>query len=413
MAARAYKIPVSPRLEPAWLPDKPALRLVEIAPRPADKDVPLEAIRGVAALSVVVWHSLLGFYPELSGQFPRMDPSRSLAGEAWFGLIHGSAAITLFFVLSAYVLTRKYFATLDNRLLQRGAVKRWPRLVGPVFVAVMASWALFALGAYCHEGAARLTSSPWLATFGNATPFHLGFADAMRQGLFSVFFVGDSYYDSSLWTMRFEFYGSLLAFATAAGIGALRSATGVFAALALLGLAFGWASEAYLPFVVGAGLAWALPRRDGAGRPWMAATGIALAIYAFGYSGKSLGAFAWFPASLAGHAGYVHVVGGVALIAAVELGGSGLRARLSGGVCEFLGRLSFPVYLVHVPVLCSLGCAVLLGLCSAGVAFEAARATAMAVTFAASVAAALPLMAFNDRWTAWVNAGTAKILGKR
>jgi peptidoglycan/LPS O-acetylase OafA/YrhL len=417
MSVRVHEELRSPSCETAGF-DKPVLRLVEPAlreaPRPSDKDVPLEAIRGVAALSVVVWHSLLAFYPELTGQFSRFDASQSLAREPWFGLIHGSAAITLFFVLSAFVLTRKYFVRLDNRLLLRGAVKRWPRLAGPVFAAVMASFGLFALGAYRYEVAAQLTQSPWLKTFGNAPPFQPGLVDALRQGLFSVFFVGDSYYDSSLWTMKFEFYGSLLAFAVAAGIGALRSATFAFASLIGFCIVLGWWAEAYLPFVVGAGLAWALPRRDGARRLPLAsaAAAIGLAVYGFGYSGRSFGAFGWFPEALDEHAGYVHVLASVALISAVELGGPALRARFSGRFCEFLGRLSFPVYLVHVLVLCSLGCAALLSLRAAGLDAEAARAAAMAVTIGASVVAALPLMAFNDRWTSLVNAGAARMLGR-
>jgi hypothetical protein len=41
------------------------------------------------------------------------------------------------------------------------------------------------------------------------------FWDAFSQGAFYTFFRGDAYYDSSLWSMRYELIGSLLAFGLA------------------------------------------------------------------------------------------------------------------------------------------------------------------------------------------------------
>jgi peptidoglycan/LPS O-acetylase OafA/YrhL len=261
----------------------------------ATKDLPLEGIRGVAALSVVFWHSLLGFYPAASGEFSIFPNEASLAGEPWFGLVYGASAVTLFFVLSGYVLTRGYFRTFDPRQLVRGAVKRWPRLLAPVLAAVLASYALYALRAYRFEAAAKVTQSPWLANFGSYAPidFTPGFLDALRQGALRVFFVGDSYYNSSLWTARFELYGSYLAFGVAAVIGLLRggSKLGVSLAVAMAVILLTIFAPAYAPFLAGVGIAYveglvALPTHVSVGA-------IAISIYVFGYSGKPWGAFAW------------------------------------------------------------------------------------------------------------------------
>jgi peptidoglycan/LPS O-acetylase OafA/YrhL len=48
-------------------------------------------------------------------------------------------------------------------------------------------------------------------------------------------------------------------------------------------------------------------------------------------------------------------VGAVALVAAL-LRSRMLQAMLSGRVFRFLGKVSFSVYLIHVPIICSLGC---------------------------------------------------------
>jgi len=412
--------PATPR-ESQRAPSQAFSGLEQAAPteKPAGKDVPLEAIRGVAAISVVSWHSMLGFFPEKSGEFPRFPDSGAIVGQAWFGLISGAAAIVLFFVLSGYVLTRRYFDTWDGGIILRGVLKRWPRLAGPVLVVIMASWALFALHGYNYVAAAEITKSPWLASFANASdkPFTPGFFDALNQGVFATFFRGEAYYDSSLWTMRYEFGGSFIAFGAALALGLFRGASKYLAAAALgiLVIFLNFNSYVYTPFAVGVGLAYFLPKAD-AGTTWpaLAAFGaVALAIYLFGFSGKSVGAYAIFPNSLGGAATNFHIIASLLLISAVEHGPRGLRSALSGRVSAFLGALSFPIYLVHVLVLCSAGSAALLWANASGWSAEDARGLAIAVTISLSALAALPLVMFNERWVGVVNKIVGQVVATR
>ncbi|RUW86517.1 acyltransferase, partial [Mesorhizobium sp. M7A.F.Ca.US.010.02.1.1] len=68
----------------------------------------------------------------------------------------------------------------------------------------------------------------------------------------------------------------------------------------------------------------------------------------------------------------------------------------SGKVARFLGELSFPLYLVHVPVICSLGSWVLLT--------SGSTALGAAAAILGSILAALPLMTFNNWWVQMVGA---------
>src|SRR5215472_16570432 len=139
------------------------------------KDIVLEAIRGGAALVVVVWHVCVGFFPySLNGWWQ---------GSPLNLFMNGHSAVQLFFVLSGYVLTRRYFESGNNRILLRGAVKRWPRLMGPVLLVVLASYMLFKLDLYQFEQAGAVSGSGWLIGFANADikmPIQLW--DALRQG---------------------------------------------------------------------------------------------------------------------------------------------------------------------------------------------------------------------------------------
>src|ERR1039457_6744670 len=126
-----------------------------------EKNIPLEAIRGVAALVVVVWHICFGFFPSSIGVFSQ-SAGQSWQGNPLFVFMNGPAAVARFFVLSGYVLSRRCFESGDNRILLKGAVKRWPRLMGPVLLVVLTSYLLFKLDLYRFEQAGAISGSPWL-----------------------------------------------------------------------------------------------------------------------------------------------------------------------------------------------------------------------------------------------------------
>ena len=102
-----------------------------------ERDKSLETLRGLAALSVVFWHTMLGFFPTWPGIFPALPQTEAINGNVFFGLIHGPAAVAFFFVLSGFVLTRRFFLDGNAEFLLRNAIKRWPRLAFPVTAVVL------------------------------------------------------------------------------------------------------------------------------------------------------------------------------------------------------------------------------------------------------------------------------------
>lgn len=95
--------------------------------------------------------------------------AQSLRISPVFVAFNGVSAVYLFFVLSSYVLVKRYFQTRKAEDLLLGAVKRLPRLAGPVLVTVLTSCLVFKLDLYFFEDAAAVTRSEWLSTFGNAS----------------------------------------------------------------------------------------------------------------------------------------------------------------------------------------------------------------------------------------------------
>ena len=196
--------------------------------------------------------------------------------------------------------------------------------------------------------------------------------------------------------MAYEFYGSLMVYALAfllATRSALRTRVIVIGAAAV---ACGAANPALIPFVAGFALAALLPRQ---GLHVPAPVGVvtaAAALLACGYTQGALGVYApltavwpsWLPIP------YLYAAAAAALITAAE-GWTGMRRLLSRPWGRACGELSFPFYLVHVPVLCSVG----------AYAFLATRSApaAIAATLVVSVLAAAALAGFSRWWLARLN----------
>jgi peptidoglycan/LPS O-acetylase OafA/YrhL len=374
----------------------------------AKKDSGLETLRGLASVAVLFWHIMLGFYPA---------GLEILQNQVWFGLMNGPAAVSFFFVLSGFVLTRSFFLTHDSNQILRNALKRWPRLAMPVLIAALGSWALFHFGLYRFGEAGGIIESEWLTTFANAflhnpqQATRLSLSDAVLQGSFMTFFRGDDYFDTNLWTMRYEFIGSFVAFFLAMLI-VLTTIKYldwyfIFIAFALCH----YAGSIYGAFPLGVALAAKLPRNYNIISGFTAIVILCAGVYLIGYRGQPGNAFKILSASpLGGSALFLNMVGSVLLIVAAETSTS-MRRALASNWGVVLGRLSFPLYLVHVPVLCSLGCGVFLAVLP-GSGMDAAKVIAGGVTIVAAFLFAFPLSVVNEWWIRRLNIVVSNLMRK-
>lgn len=367
------------------------------------KEQHLEGMRGIAAIVVLVFHCIGSFFPEI-GVLAAFAPHTGWKGTLIWGPVNGAHAVTFFFVLSGYVLARRPLVTGDRRALVDGAIKRWPRLAGPVLVAVLAVYLASISGLDQKQAISNVTGSDWILRAGTADGLEPSLWRAFKEGAFLTFFRGDRSYIGALWTMRFEMIGSLVVFALAAALIETRDslAKSIFLLAVAAGIAH-YASPYVVPFVAGAAIALLKPidRDVPLGALGIAAC-LALAFYLSGYATHAEGPYA-FIKRLGGHRipeTYYHMVSSVFLILAVEAWPAA-RKILSGRVGRFLGRISFPIYLLHMMVISSAGAAVM-------VVFEQADPlvrgmTAIVVVTWISILVSLPLAAFNDMWVEWVN----------
>ncbi|BAM07021.1 acyltransferase family protein [Leptospirillum ferrooxidans] len=157
----------------------------------------LEALRGLASIIVVLWHSILGFHPEWVGIFQNSSINFRLPCKYYFVLMNGTGAVILFFVLSGFVLSRTALVNENKKNILINSIKRLPRLAVLTTIATLISWTFFYLNFYHFKEAGKITNSPWLSSFANSytsgNPFLFSFWDALNQGLWKTFIIGDYY----------------------------------------------------------------------------------------------------------------------------------------------------------------------------------------------------------------------------
>lgn len=318
------------------------------------KVLPLEALRGIAAILVVFHHFAMCFLPRYVGLHDPIDPQKALIGTPLFLAVNGAAMVVIFFVLSGYVLSRKGLSSEPGSIAD-AAIKRWFRLAPLVCLSTLLSWALFN-GGLCHfDDAAALSESDWLTNgifYGVHQTYRPKLIRPLVQGLFGAFVTGDYRLNIPLWTMRWEFVGSMVVFAIALLLPPQRR----------------WWLNVVLPlasiFLINEGI-WIFPFLFGLlavalrldqivlGKLRTAAMLIA-GLYLCGYY-VPIKWYAWLaPLALpeVTQRVLVHSAGGLLLLC-VFGSHNPVSERFNGSISSLLGKVSFPLYLINLLIIAS------------------------------------------------------------
>jgi peptidoglycan/LPS O-acetylase OafA/YrhL len=286
----------------------------------------LDGLRGWGAVVVLLYHVFSQGLP--------IDTAFG-ASLQYFVPFNGMLAVFVFFVVSGFSLSVRYLADGNIQSWFRIAAGRYVRLVIPIFVACFIVHLVMASG-FLVPPAERLAGFDRFLTF-DSTIGHL-----LKFSFFDVFFnyrFSDTYI-GPLWTMSIELSGSFVVLLSVLAVRPLP-----FRFLFLLGLACLILLLASTPmlalFAIGAALA------DGFNRGWIDAVPklAAIVLLSIGcllpvllpYSVTAWGVFGASPLTL----------GCIAI--------PSIRNWLSGPVSGHFGRISFPLYLVHGPVLSLVG----------------------------------------------------------
>nr|WP_308495186.1 acyltransferase [Duganella qianjiadongensis] len=379
----------------------------------------VESLRGLAACQVVLLHYCAAFLPVLArvpGQ-ARFPAESWLSHSPFFLLLDGYSSVYLFFVMSGFVLAPSFqYSTMPA---WRTALKRLIRLQLPVLAAFGLAVILSLALPSAKQHAFAYSRSPWL-DFMNHNSMQIW--PLLQDGLWNSLLAGyqnlsvfspwpqlaslmhvaplETALNSPMWTIHVEFWGSLMLIALVyllRGLGGHRRWPVLLLFFCLAG------SSQLSLFLAGYCLyqVW----------PWLQAirprlknvAGLAMVLaglMACGSKSIPLLSTVW---NAIGQLGLYHAdsdfhwqsqIGALAIFMGVLLCVP-LQRWLSRPLLTGLGRLSFSVYLLHFPILITLGCAIFAAL--AGYSYAWACALSVLVGAGATFALAYCFERYVDR----------------
>lgn len=175
----------------------------------------LDGIRGLAAIGVFFNHFSLAFYPAWDTLKPGISHLNGLEIAYTYSVFsflnNGNFFVSVFFVLSGYVLSHKYLISNNAEVVVSGLFRRFLRLFIPITSVIIISYILLMSNLYFNDPVAHISLSDWYV---NLWQMPNPTAMLVKNILFgSSLFIGVASFDTCLWTMSWEFYGSLFVFA--------------------------------------------------------------------------------------------------------------------------------------------------------------------------------------------------------
>lgn len=181
-----------------------------------------DGIRGIAALVVLNEHFLKLFAPSAyidEAQWPLGSPGLDWLTYPPFNLLgNGAPAVTIFFVLSGWVLSR-YIYREERVYWWAEGLKRYLRLMLPCLASLLLIYVVMLMSDFGAAGLVGQLGSKE-ATFRS---FGMGFGDVVEQGLVGTIFLQDFRLNPPLWTLSVEFYGAIVIFGLAGLWGRLQA----------------------------------------------------------------------------------------------------------------------------------------------------------------------------------------------
>ncbi len=315
----------------------------------------LDGLRGMAIFLIVLGHLVIALFPSMITQNPPdvHTPFDMILGFAPLGFLwNADFGVCLFAILSGYALSR--FCVRSQISFPAKLLRRYLRLALPILLTSTLAWLLLALQVYENSPASEFTRSGWLGGWYHFSP---NFPEMLQEAFWGAFVHGANTYNFNLATMSLALFGSIYIFILYALFKSRRDRLVV-----LLIFAAVHAGDYYVLFAAGAlfydqsaRLRVILPPS----RVWLAGCLAVLGVIfgsvpfvqhveAQNLRGMDLSAFL----PIYQNANIFHQIGAVMLFIGL-LSSVRLQQWFSRPAFRYFGRLSFIIYLIDIPLLCT------------------------------------------------------------
>ena len=324
----------------------------------------LDGLRGILALVVFVYHFFYCLAPQfiLGGTRNEVISStntllKTIAYTPLNLFYNGGMAVNFFFVLSAYVLSYQYFNNNKINPIRKNILKRYFRLAIPVLASCLFIYLLHLCNLFYKTPFHVIdVNKAWLT---GLFPDNLDVLQLIKYALLNVFFDDNASYNSVLWTMGIELTGSILVFVSLLATHQLKSKGRVFVAIILIEFAV----KKYYSVAFSAGLLICYLQQHNAMfknitannyfKVFMLLCGFYFASFPMLSYQNGLAYTIYAPIDfLQGHSFHklAHILG-CSMLLLVFINSQKIKNIFSIKLIQFLGKVSFSFYLLHLCLL--------------------------------------------------------------
>ena len=324
----------------------------------------IDGLRGVASLFIVFHHFIMGYYPAayegVTGVPHLREGMEAAFSQSPLGFfVTGDFWISVFYLISGFVIAYQVFRMKDEKQFSRSLLKRYPRLMLPVFVLSAIVYIMLHLNLFYNVPASLLSGSEWLAQFyQNKTTLY----DLFFSSIVDTWLVGMStLYSNAFWMLAELFAGSFMAYILAAmGKGMNRKILYVYIGAALLYLSTNSRLTDFALGVLAAYIVEQFGERIKSHKKacvcagiFMLTAAVVLGAYPVGHEPDNAYRILNHLPERFNPVYFYHILAAVLLIMGIWLL-EPLGKVFSKKPVLFLGEISYSIYLVHIPVIYSL-----------------------------------------------------------
>lgn len=317
----------------------------------------IDGLKGIASILIVLHHFILAFIPALyygsSVQYNLYRYEGLLADSPLLFLLGGHFLVNLFLLLSGLVLSLQVYRTNTVQELFINLIKRYLRLALPVFVISLLVYFMLRYGLFYNNQLANSTGSPWLTFYYDAP---LSLKSVFETSFYTVWFVGNDAYSTAFWMLTHLFYGSLMTYVTIFSFRKQHRFLQLLLIVIVTGLSVYYKSY-LINFGFGMFIAWFIQNNHVEDNRIL---GILLIMIGLIFAGYPQGVtptnlYRLFTSGNSDISFNLLIHSTAAFLIVLGLFFSRVGFYLfNHRVSQFLGRISYAVYLIHIPILFSI-----------------------------------------------------------
>lgn len=318
----------------------------------------IDGLKGIASLMIVLHHFILAFMPALyygsTIQSNIFKSEGALADSPFMFVIGGHFLVSLFLMLSGLVLSLQVYRTNTIKELLVNILKRYIRLAIPVFIVSVIVYGMLRYGLFSNNALAEVTGSPWLSLYYQAP---LSLKSVFETSFYTVWFIGNDSFSTAFWMLTHLFFGSLMTYFIVFIVRKFEKNLQLFIIFVIIVTSIYFKSY-MVNFGFGILLAWFIKHSPQTSNKKMLS--IALLVIGLIFAGFPQGVlptnfYRFFILSEfnSSFSILIHSIGAFLIVFGILL----FNPRTSlfdDKLSQYLGKISYSIYLVHIPILFSI-----------------------------------------------------------